>query len=112
MEIVKLGKKGQVSIPKAILRDLALQDDTMLLVEPTPEGGILLRPAAVYPIERYSEKRIQEFLREDHLSPKEAKTCKSKAQVTLLMLLFLDANVLFAASQSPSGRSASLIMVC
>jgi len=78
MDIVKLGKKGQVSIPKAILRKLALQDESMLLVEPTPDGGILLRPAGIYPIERYSETRLQEFAQEDALTPEEAKRAKKK----------------------------------
>ncbi|MDH5563330.1 MAG: AbrB/MazE/SpoVT family DNA-binding domain-containing protein [Nitrospirota bacterium] len=78
MDIVKLGKKGQISIPKAILRDLALQDESMLLVEPTPDGGILLRPAGIYPIERYSDTRLQEFSQEDILTPEEAKRAKKK----------------------------------
>jgi AbrB family looped-hinge helix DNA binding protein len=78
MDIVKLGKKGQVSIPKAILRELALQDECMLLVEPTPDGGILLRPAGIYPIERYSDTRLQEFSQEDALTPEEAKRAKKK----------------------------------
>jgi AbrB family looped-hinge helix DNA binding protein len=78
MDIVKLGKKGQVSIPKAILRELALQDESMLLVEPTPDGGILLRPAGIYPIERYSNTRLQEFSQEDVLTPEEAKRARKK----------------------------------
>lgn len=83
MDIVKLGKKGQVSIPKAILRELELHDETMLLVEPTSEGGILLRPAGIYPIERYSEARLKEFSKEDTLTPEEAKraTRKLKSRV-------------------------------
>ena len=78
MDIVKLGKKGQVSIPKAILRELALQDESMLLVEPTPDGGILLRPAGIYPSERYSDTRLKEFSQEDVLTPEEAKRAKKK----------------------------------
>jgi AbrB family looped-hinge helix DNA binding protein len=78
MDIVKLGKKGQVSIPKAILRELALQDESMLLVEPTPDGGILLRPAGIYPIERYSDTRLKEFSQEDVLTPDEANRAKKK----------------------------------
>ncbi len=80
MEIVKLGKKGQVSIPKAILRELALQDESMLLVEPTSDGGILLRPAGIYPIERYSDTRLQEFAQEDALSSQENKQARKKLQ--------------------------------
>ena len=65
MELLKLGTKGQVTIPRAILRSVGLAGDTPLLVETTPEGAILLRPAAVYPIEIYSEERVEEYEREN-----------------------------------------------
>jgi len=65
MELVKLGKKGQVTIPRAILRSIGLTGDAPLLVETTPEGAILLKPAAVYPVEIYSEQRVAEFEREN-----------------------------------------------
>ncbi len=61
MELVKLGKKGQVTIPKAILRSVGLADESPLLVETTRDGAIVLRRAAVYPIEMYTEERIAEF---------------------------------------------------
>ena len=48
-----------------MLRAAGLTGDTPLLVETTPEGAILLRPAAVYPMEVYSDERIQEFEREN-----------------------------------------------
>ncbi|KAB8314592.1 AbrB/MazE/SpoVT family DNA-binding domain-containing protein [Tolypothrix campylonemoides VB511288] len=72
MEVIKLGKKGQVSIPKAILKRLGLDGETMLLVETTADGGILLRPAGVYPIEMYTKERIEEFLEGDRLTSQEA----------------------------------------
>ena len=65
MDLVKLGKKGQVTIPKAILHAVGLKDEAPLLVETTADGAIVLRPAAVYPIEIYSESRIEEFEREN-----------------------------------------------
>ena len=37
------------------------------LVETTPDGAILLRPAGVYPIETYSEDRIREFAEADRM---------------------------------------------
>ncbi len=67
MNVVKLGKKGQVSIPKAILERLGVEGEQMLLVEATDDGAIVLRPTGVYPIELYSEERIKEFLSEDAL---------------------------------------------
>ncbi|MGH6885209.1 MAG: AbrB/MazE/SpoVT family DNA-binding domain-containing protein [Geminicoccales bacterium] len=61
MEIVKLGKKGQLSLPAGVLRKLGLQGSATLLVEATEDGAVLLRPAAVYPVELYSDARVREF---------------------------------------------------
>lgn len=72
MELVRLGKKGQVSIPKTVLNKLGLEHEAALLVDVTPDGSIVLRPAGVYPIEIYSEKRLREFKEADRLTPGEA----------------------------------------
>ncbi len=61
MELIKLGKKGQLTIPKAILRATGIDDGAPLLVETTRDGAIILRQAAVYPIELYTEERLAEF---------------------------------------------------
>ena len=61
MELVKLGKKGQVSIPQALLRDLGLEGENWLIAEAGENGAIVLRPAAVHPIKLYSDERIKEF---------------------------------------------------
>ena len=72
METIKLGKKGQMSIPKGILKRLGLEGDVTLLVDTTPEGAIVLRPAAIYPIEIYSDERIREFDAADRMDAKTA----------------------------------------
>jgi AbrB family looped-hinge helix DNA binding protein len=59
--MIKLGKRGQVSIPKSVLHRLGLEGEVPLLVETTEDGAILLKPAGVYPIELYSDERIEEF---------------------------------------------------
>ena len=65
MEVIKLGKKGQVSLPSAILRKLGLEGSATLLVDTTDDGAVILRPAAVYPIEMYSDAHIAKFEREN-----------------------------------------------
>ncbi len=72
MELAKLGKKGQLSVPRSILRQVGISGDTPVLVEATEDGAILIRPAAVYPIETYSEERVREFLAADRLDPERA----------------------------------------
>jgi len=78
MDIVKLGKKGQVTIPKAVLSRLGLEGDVPLLIETTKDGAILLRPAGVYPIEIYSEERIREFDEADRMDPKTTARLRKK----------------------------------
>jgi AbrB family looped-hinge helix DNA binding protein len=80
METVKLGKKGQISIPKAILEALGLEGEMLLLAEATDDGAILLRPAGVYPIEIYSDARVREFLDEDEMSAEEGKRVRETAE--------------------------------
>ena len=80
MDTVKLGKKGQISIPKAVLDALGLGGEMLLLVEATPDGAILLRPAGVYPIEIYSDTRVGEFLAEDEMSAEEAERVRGAVE--------------------------------
>ena len=78
MQLVKLGKKGQLSLPKAILQQAGISGETPLLVDITEDGAIVLRQAGVYPIEIYSDERIAAFLEEDGKTP-ELKTLLNKA---------------------------------
>ena len=71
MQLVKLGKKGQVSLPKALLQLVGICGETPLLVDATDDGAIILRQAGVYPIEIYSDERIAAFLEEDKMTPEQ-----------------------------------------
>ena len=72
METVTLGSKGQVSIPGRRSSACGLAGGELLLVETTADGAIVLRPAAVYPIEIYSDDRVSELLAEDEMPAKVA----------------------------------------
>ena len=72
MQLVKLGKKGQVSLPKAILQRAGISGEMPLLVDTTDDGAIVLRQAGVYPLEIYSDERIASFLEEDRMTPEQA----------------------------------------
>ena len=64
METVKLGRNGQLSLPRAVMKRLHLRGNETLLLEVSEDGVIRLRPAAVLPIEIYTPERIAEFERE------------------------------------------------
>ena len=59
--MIKLGKKGQLSLPAAVLLKMGIRGAATLLVEAADDGSVILRPAAVYPVEVYTEARMKEF---------------------------------------------------
>lgn len=61
MELAKIGKKGQLTIPRSVLRAAGISEDSRVALEATPDGAIVLRPVAIYPVEMYSEERVREF---------------------------------------------------
>jgi len=67
METVKIGKKGQVTIPRRVLEEAGLPAESKVIIESESDGSIRLRPAAVYPIELYSDERITEFEHENQV---------------------------------------------
>ncbi len=71
MELAKLSRKGQVSIPRRFLRQLGIEGESYFLVELAPDGAIVLRPVGIYPIELYSDGQVKEFLEADALSDEE-----------------------------------------
>lgn len=70
-EVVKLGRKGQLNVPREVMERLGLHGGDMLLLEVDEEGAIVLRPTGVYPLEIYSDRRIAEFTEADALTPEE-----------------------------------------
>ena len=61
MELAKIGKKGQVTIPRSVLRAAGIAEEARVVLEVTSDGAIVMRQAAVYPIELYTEERVREF---------------------------------------------------
>ena len=78
MEIAKLGRRGQVSIPRAILRRLGIEGEQTLLVDVCPDGSIVLRQAGVYPLETYGADRVREFEEGDRLTTAEGARLKGR----------------------------------
>jgi len=61
MEIGKVGKRGTLVIPAGLRRRFNVTEGSLIMAEETP-AGILLRPAAVLPMEVYTPERKAEFL--------------------------------------------------
>jgi len=60
-ETTTVGRRGQTVIPAALRRRFGIDEGQLVIFEETPDG-ILIRPAAAVPIERYSPERKAEFI--------------------------------------------------
>lgn len=69
-ETLRVGKRGVVVIPASLRRTFHLNEGSVLVAEARPEG-ILLRPAAVFPVEIYSPERKAEFLLNSAVTPED-----------------------------------------
>lgn len=61
MELAKIGKKGQLTIPRSVLRAAGIAEEARVVLEATSDGAIVMRQVAVYPVEVYSAERVREF---------------------------------------------------
>jgi len=70
-KVVKINGRGTLTLPKELRVRLGVESAGRSLVAEETKDGILLRAAATFPIEVYSEERMREFSRnnEDALSP-------------------------------------------
>lgn len=61
MEAAKVGKRGAIVVPARLRKRYGIEEGTMVTAE-AHEDGILIRPAVIVPIERYTPERKAEFL--------------------------------------------------
>lgn len=57
----RVGKRGSIIVPANLRKRFGIQEGTIVTAE-EKEDGILIRPAVVVPVERYSPERKAEFL--------------------------------------------------
>jgi AbrB family looped-hinge helix DNA binding protein len=61
MQSAKVGKRGAIVVPAKLRKRFGIEEGSIVIAEET-EDGILIRPAMVVPVERYSAERKAEFL--------------------------------------------------
>ena len=64
-EIIPLTNRGTLTLPANFRKILGLTGKQQLIGQINESGEIVLRPAAVFPIEMYSDERITEFSEQD-----------------------------------------------
>ena len=61
MQSARVGKRGAIIVPANLRRRFGIEEGTIVTAE-EKEDGILIRPAVVVPVERYTPERKAEFL--------------------------------------------------
>jgi AbrB family looped-hinge helix DNA binding protein len=61
MQSARVGKRGAIIVPANLRKRFGIEEGTIVTAE-EKDDGILIRPAVVVPVERYSPERKAEFL--------------------------------------------------
>jgi len=61
MESARVGKRGAIIVPARLRKRFGIEEGSMVVAEEKGDG-ILIRPAVLVPVGRYSPERKAEFL--------------------------------------------------
>lgn len=78
-EPTRVGRRGTIVLPAKIRRRYGFEEGTMVVAEEA-EYGVLLRPAALLPVEIYSPEHKAEFLIANAVDPEDRKAAEADAR--------------------------------
>ena len=61
MDSARVGKRGTIIVPAKLRKQYGIEEGSFVTAE-ARDDGILIRPAVIVPIERYTPERKAEFL--------------------------------------------------
>jgi bifunctional DNA-binding transcriptional regulator/antitoxin component of YhaV-PrlF toxin-antitoxin module len=69
-KVININDRGTLTLPQEMRRRLGIGRNSQQVVAEETDEGILLRPGVTFPVELYSDKRLDEFRRnnEDSLA--------------------------------------------
>lgn len=69
-ETLIVSGRGQITLPAAIRKRTGIREGSAVIIEDR-DGELVLKPAAVFEIEMYTDKQVDEWSRADQMSPQE-----------------------------------------
>lgn len=75
----KVGRRGAVVLPARLRRRFGMKEGTFVVAEER-EDGILIRPAAVVPVEIYSPERRADFLLSDAVDADDYRAARAEVE--------------------------------
>jgi AbrB family looped-hinge helix DNA binding protein len=79
MESAKVGKRGVIVVPAKLRKQFGLEEGSVVTAE-ARDDGILIRPAAIVPIEPYSPERKAEFLLNNAVTAEDYRDARKSVQ--------------------------------
>ncbi len=64
--IISIDEQGAIALPQDLIKKYGLEAGGQIVVEES-EAGLILRPGAKFPIEIYSDERVEEFRQENEV---------------------------------------------
>ncbi len=61
MESARVGKRGAIIVPAKLRKQFGIEQGSIVTAE-ARDDGILIRPAVIVPVERYTPERKAEFM--------------------------------------------------
>ena len=58
--IISIDEQGAIALPQDLIKKYGLQAGGQVVIEES-EVGLILRPSATFPVEIYSDERVEEF---------------------------------------------------
>jgi AbrB family looped-hinge helix DNA binding protein len=79
MEAAKVGKRGAIVVPAKLRKRFGIEEGSFVSAE-AREDGILIRPAVLLPIEKYSPERKAEFLLSNAVSESDYRRARKQVK--------------------------------
>lgn len=79
MDAVKVGKRGTIIVPAKLRKRYGIEEGSVVTAE-AREEGVLIRPAIIVPIERYTPERKAEFLLSNATNPKDYQRARKEVK--------------------------------
>lgn len=79
MEAVKVGKRGTIIVPAKLRKRYGIEEGSLVTAE-AREDGVLIRPAVVVPVERYTPGRKAELLLANAVSAKDYQRARKEVE--------------------------------
>jgi AbrB family looped-hinge helix DNA binding protein len=79
MQSARVGKRGAIVVPAKLRKRFGIEEGSIVIAEETGDG-ILIRPAMVVPVEKYTSERKAEFLMSNAIDEADYRSARKAVQ--------------------------------